>query len=131
MRSPKGFGRNYFTLAAIQAYSSSARSHALHTAARTHARRDGLRADDDRESTPEEETPDLLLGEQQPEPSRRPCHCNRFFRRRACVARRRVRFGTRPLCRCRKTKSGIAPPFPHAFPTDQNRIMKTRNQHAA
>jgi hypothetical protein len=120
VRSPKGFGRNYFTLAAIQAYSSSACAHAVYTAVRTHARRDGLRADDDRDAPPEDEVADLLLEEQQPEPSRRPCHCNCFFRRRTRAVRRRVRFNRRPLCRCRKTKSGIAPPFPRFFSHQQN-----------
>ncbi len=109
MRSPKGFGKNYFSLAAIQAYSSSACSHAVYTAARTHTRSYGISADDESEAPPGEEICDLLLDEQ-PEPSGRPCHCNCFFRRRTRAVERRVRFNKRPLCRCRRTKTGIAPP---------------------
>jgi hypothetical protein len=109
MRTPKGFGGKYFTLAAIQAHSSSAVSHAGYTAARTHTRRFGTLVDDETTSPPEEEIADLLLPEQ-PEPSSRPCDCNGFFRRRTCAVERRVRDARRLICRCRKTKSGIAPP---------------------
>ena len=116
MRSPKGFGKNYFTLAAIQAYSSSACVHAAATAARVHIRICAPEAEGDLESPPSE-CDDLLLAEQQPEPSRRPCHCNRFFRRRTGLVARRIRFRTPPFCRCRKTKSGIAPPPPFLLST--------------
>lgn len=109
MRTPKGFGKNYFTLAAIQAYSSSACSHAVTTAVRTHTRDYGLCADDDYEAPPQEEIADLLL-EERPEPSQ-PCHCNCFFRRRTRTVVQRVRCGKRPLSRFRKTKTGIAPPL--------------------
>ena len=108
MRTPRGFGRNYFSLAAIQAYSSGVRRHAVATAVQTHTRRCGPSTESESEAPPEEEITDLLLPEQ-PEPSS-PCHCNRFYRRRTRDAARRVRQRQPLFCRCRKTRSGIAPP---------------------
>jgi hypothetical protein len=115
MRSPKGFGKNYFSLAAIQAYSSSVCSHAVYTAARMHTRDFGPCTDENEETARDEEIADLLLLEQ-PEPSSRACHCNCFFRRRTRTVVRRVRSGKRPLSRFRKTKTGISPPTVSPYP---------------
>ena len=82
MRAPKGFGRNYFSLAAIQAYSSATVLHGETT--RTHT----ISQQRDRESESEAEaddSPDILECSSQrpvyPRPSGS-CHCNCFFRRK-------------------------------------------------
>jgi len=118
MRTPKGFGKNYFTLSAIQAYSSGIRLDAIAAVARTHTRFYGTSADDDFEAPPEEEIAAALLTEL-PEPSS-PRHCNCFYRRRTRTVERRVRAARRLVCRCRKTKTGISPPLFPIFPTLRN-----------
>jgi len=48
--------------------------------------------------------------ESPPQDSPKPCYCNIFF---ACLAHKILKLAKikkAPLCRCRKTKSGIAPP---------------------
>lgn len=111
MRPPKGFGKNYFSLAAIQAHSASVREHGMGTAARMHTRIYGSCTDDDQEALPEEEITDLLLQEQ-PEPSPRAAYGHCFSRRRTHAVERRVRLSLRHICRNRNTKTGSSPPSP-------------------
>ena len=41
----------------------------------------------------------------------KPCHCNCFFRRLAWLLLHLSERFKRPLCRCRYTKTGLAPPI--------------------
>lgn len=42
--------------------------------------------------------------------SSKPCHCNYYFRKLALLLLYLSKLFKRELCRCRKTKTGLAPP---------------------
>jgi len=115
MRAPKGFGKRYFTLSAIQAYSGSVTLQRSQSALVAHHRRISEECDD--EALLEEDDP-LLAESAAPElpgGGRRPCHCNRHFHRRTC---RHLRSHNRPkrLIRTyRLTFSILAPPKNDSF----------------
>ncbi len=108
----RGFGRNYFTLAAIQAYSSERTLNARQTfeSILEHSK---MFDSEEIDTSP----PDELLSAETitKEPESRPCHCNCFYKNRSKNALYLAFLHQAPLCRCRKTKSGIAPPA--LFPT--------------
>lgn len=118
MRAPKGFGKNYFTLAAIQAYSSAA---ALQGAvSRTHA----VSEQRDRESETEAEaddSPDALLctvTQPLPHPSGSR-HCNCYYKRKT-----RNIIKNHPLPKqyrrpYKLTNSNLSPP-PCLYPSHEN-----------
>lgn len=116
MRAPKGFGKRYFTLAAIQAHSGHAALQRSHTGLLARHRTVAEASDD--EECAEEDDPLLTETLAQELPGggrRRPCHCNRHFHRRAC---RHLRRHDRPrqfIETYRLTFSVLAPPRRHAF----------------
>ncbi len=119
MRSPKGFGKRYFSLTAIQAYAVMPILAARQV---TFARR--LRilrnadASDEEEDPPPEGLCDALAGLI----VSTPCHCDRLFRLRARVALHLVRLIPACTCNCRFfsfRRTGTHPPlsYRHDAPT--------------
>ncbi len=108
MRSPRGFGRRYFSLSAIQAHSVANKllaqmSSFTHQMAIKHLF----------EEEEEEPPPDPLLI---PVCTlvKKPCHCNCYFRARALLLLKLVRFISKCNCKCRFfsfRRSGIHPPL--------------------
>ncbi len=97
----KGFGKNYFRLVAITATVSSVTLHKIATKARRY--RYHINKYESCDEPPDEELENLLHSD-------KPCYCNIFF---ACLAHKVLRLSRikkPPLCRCRYTKTGIAPP---------------------
>lgn len=109
MRAPKGFGKNYFSLGAILAYSSSVTLCSASTAAMAHHR--SICDEEEDETANEEDDPLLVETSALPAGSRRrPCHCNLHFHRLAC---RRLRSHDRPkrfISPYRYTYSTLSPP---------------------
>lgn len=85
MKAPRGFGRRYFTLTAIQAYSTARTLERRHSALYRHV----VIATERNEDPPDEEEPELA--ELTPA---RPCHCNHHFGHRA---RTRLRLYPHPF----------------------------------
>lgn len=87
MRTPKGFGKNYFTLTAIQAYAAAVTLH--RQSVRTEAYR--LQIGDESDEAVDDEDDALLLCISAPAPEgqsgRSAAHCNCRFRR---IARHRL-----------------------------------------
>jgi len=107
----RGFGKNYFRLVAIQAYSAGAVLRRRHTALISRSLSLQLFGCDDAKEDP----PDISeLCECSTLPIRqenKPCHCDRFFRRLAWLLLHLSERFKRPACRCRYTKTGLAPPI--------------------
>ncbi|WP_353662295.1 hypothetical protein [Hydrogenimonas sp. SS33] len=111
----RGFKKTYFTLAAIQAYSTAAVMHARGCAyaARDRGYRTLLGTEAKEDPPPEEsmEPESLLCPFIRLQGGTRPCHCNRHFQRLAYLLLYISEHFRRFLCRCRYTKTGLAPPF--------------------
>ena len=107
----RGFGKNYFRLVAVQAYSAGAVLRRHHTALMAQSLSLQLYTIEESEEDP----PDPLeLCECSGLPVRqdsKPCHCNCFFRRLAWLLLHLSERFKRPACRCRYTKTGLAPPI--------------------
>ncbi len=108
MKHLRGFGKNYFTLAAIQAYSSAVSLHAREGAFLSAVTLFALR--DEQEEDPPDEPPVCGCAATRERDRSRPCHCNCFFRRLAWLLLHLSERFKRPICRCRYTKTGLAPP---------------------
>jgi hypothetical protein len=79
----KGFGKNYFSLAAIQAYSCASTLHSTFTACKT-LLISNLKLSSE---TSEDEPPsDELLLNTCSLQQNKPCHCDCFFRRKTALA---------------------------------------------
>ncbi|BBG65515.1 hypothetical protein NNO_0812 [Hydrogenimonas sp.] len=109
MKSARGFRGRYFTLAAIQALSSEKRLHALESSFVSRAAISTLFAGRESDDPPDEEFESDCAGGRRRDDSK-PCHCNCYFRRVAWLLFHLSKFFRRSLCRCRKTKTGLAPP---------------------
>jgi len=115
MKTAIGFKGRYFTLTAIEALNSAIKLQAINStfisvAVVYNALNDTQEDDDD--------PPDLtscLCQDSFRKNSSKPCHCNCFFRRLACLLLSLSRLFRRTLCRCRKTKTGLAPPSTLSF----------------
>jgi hypothetical protein len=116
VRSPKGFAKNYFTLSAVQAYSTH--SVLQRSKARVHAYVMRLNDECDKDETEEDDpgehlcTPALNIPAHagRPEGSALGVHCNCYYRR---VTRNRIRQNPRPkllISPYRLTNSAISPP---------------------
>jgi hypothetical protein len=109
MRAPRGFGKRYFTLSAIQAYSAVTTLQRRENRTLAHHGMVSDESDDDACLEEDETTPELTAAEL-PGGRRRPCHCNLHFHRIAC---RRLRSHNRPR-RARNpfryTRSTLSPP---------------------
>lgn len=109
MRAPRGFGRNYFSLSAIQAYSS----HVLlgQREARVHAY--SLKLSDECDNEEEDDEPDGPLCAAQLSVPAHAGHCNCYYHR---ITRNRIRLNPKPklfVSSYRLTESVSSPP--HAF----------------
>ncbi len=109
MRAAKGFRGRYFTLAAIQALNSEIVLHAVSTRRFSLFAAYSLFGEEPEEDPPEE--PLTTCTDKNSKDRSKPCHCNCFFRRRAWLLFHLSKFYKRRLCRCRKTKTGLAPPL--------------------
>ena len=108
MRRPKGFGKNYFSLSAICAYSSATVLHAQCTALTQSSRNfsfETLEEEDD----PLEELE--LLESSAVTPVTSSCHCNCFFKRRLYILTQLFKFHPQTFFIYLKTRSGISPPI--------------------
>ena len=110
MKRVRGFGKNYFTLAAIQAYSSEVTREAEAAIAAALCRFGRFAPKKEDEDSPPDETEGLCHAPL-PERHEKPCHCNRYFRRLAWLLLHLSERFKRPPCRCRYTKTGLAPPL--------------------
>ena len=111
MKTAIGFKGRYFTLVAIEALDSAVKLQAVNSTfisvAVVYNALNDTQEDDD--------PPDLtscLCQNSFIKNSSKPCHCNCFFRRLAWLILNLSRLFRRTLCRCRKTKTGLAPPSP-------------------
>ncbi|MEF3191663.1 MAG: hypothetical protein K6347_03805 [Campylobacterales bacterium] len=113
-KTPRGFRRRYFTLAAIQAMVAECKEKAVHSRVRSirfTRRFNGVAYPD--EDPPEDLPPALqalTVGVVAQQSTRCPCHCNRIFATRAHAILYLTQF-LRRICPCRKTKTGLAPPL--------------------
>ncbi len=108
MRSPRGFGRRYFSLSAILAYAIAPKILAQMSAFKCELAIKNLFEEEE-----EDPPPDLLLT-----PictiSQKPCHCNCYFRTRALLLLKIVRYISKCNCKCRFfsfRRSGTHPPI--------------------
>ena len=112
MKMAIGFKGRYFTLTAIQALNSAIKllaknSTFISVAVVYNALSDTQEDDDD--------PPDLTscpCKNSFKQNSSKPCHCNCYFRRLAWLLLNLSKLFRHTLCRCRKTKTGLAPPIP-------------------
>jgi len=77
----RGFGKNYFTLSAILAYSVAHKLQAQVTSAQTL-----LRLVEKKENLDENDSPDFLLQDNSLLLEPKPCHCNCYFKLRTRLA---------------------------------------------
>ncbi|WP_345985686.1 hypothetical protein WCX49_00825 [Sulfurimonas sp. HSL-1656] len=114
MRAPRGFGKRYFTLSAIQAY--SAVTTLEHRENRTLAHHGMVSDESDDEACLEEDEAALEPATTElPGGRHRPCHCNLHFHRLACRHLRshnRPRRARNPFRYTRSTLSPPAVPYP-------------------
>ena len=75
MRAPKGFGKNYFTFSAVQAYSSGVKLASVHSQTQNF-----LFSKISDEDELEEDPPDLELSLSLVLQNTKACHCNCFFK---------------------------------------------------
>ena len=121
MRTPRGFRKRYFTLAAIQAMVCQCKLRSLVSRVIMMGLLVGGMRGGDEDEELLEDPPDLLLSSlavvssiSSYQGSLRPCSCNRVFAGRAYCALFLSSF-LRKLSPCRKTKSGLSPPFSSLF----------------
>ena len=94
----KGFRGKYFTLQAITATAAAVKEHRRASTFDTKHHHHFFYFEEE-DPPPIEELK-----------TSKPCYCNIFFACQAHKALRLSRIKKPPLCRCRKTKTGIAPP---------------------
>lgn len=113
MRMPKGFGRNYFSLTAIQATVTAVTIHAVHTATQllTHHLISVDEADDDPNALLLSELSILTVtSEPDSRPQPRSCHCNCYYKRKTRNIFISLYSKFKPKYFCPNIVSGIAPP---------------------
>ncbi|RUM46127.1 MAG: hypothetical protein DSY46_00950 [Hydrogenimonas sp.] len=111
MKTAIGFKGRYFTLSAIQALHSAITLHAKHSTFISTAVINHLFNEKQAEDPPDLSTACVCQETAQKNRSK-PCHCNCYFRRLAWLLLHLSKLFRRRLCRCRKTKTGLAPPDP-------------------
>lgn len=107
MRTPKGFGKNYFSLSAICAYSSAAVLHAQCTSFTQSSRNISFEMPEEEED-PLEELELLQCSTVRPKSSS--CHCNCYFKRLLYILTQFLKFQKQTFFIYRNTRSGISPP---------------------
>jgi len=108
LRTPKGFGKNYFSLSAICAYSSGVLIQAQ-CSAFTHASRNLSFESLEEEDDPLEEL-EALIQESAFKVKSSSCHCNCFFKNRLYTLTQHFKFHIQTFFIFFKTRSGISPP---------------------
>ncbi len=108
MLRPKGFGKNYFSLSAICAYSSSTVLHAQ-CSAFTQSSRNLTSVETQEEDDPLEEIE--LIQESSVFIPTSSCHCNCYFKKRIYTLLLLLKTFPRTFFIYRKTRSGISPPL--------------------
>ena len=109
MKTPKGFGKNYFSLSAICATSNDVSLQAQ-CSSFTHISRNFSFETLEEEDDPLEELETLLL-ETTTKIKTSSCHCNCFFKNLLYTLSQRFKFHPQTFFIFFKTRSGIAPPF--------------------
>jgi len=109
MRTPKGFGKNYFSLSAICAYSNGVLLQAQ-CSSFTHLSRNLSYESLEEEDLPLEELEALLL-ETTVKISNSSCHCNCFFKNLLYTLTQLFKFYPQTFFIFLKTRSGTAPPL--------------------
>ena len=107
MRTPKGFGKHYFTLVSIQAHSVAHTLHATSARTQTYSLTLASERESDEAPPPDEEAMLACYVEE------RPCHCNCFFNRRTHRILRYSKTLCFKHCNCRFysfRRSGTHPP---------------------
>ena len=102
----KGFGKNYFRLTAITATVSAVNLQRRACSIKELRFERVVIFDQNEDPPPEEPT----SAPAEIDKSSKPCYCNIFF---ACLAHKILKLSKikkPPLCKCRYTKTGIAPP---------------------
>ncbi len=107
VKAPKGFGKRYFSLASVQAHSVAPKLLGLRSCLTSYARTVACEreSEDDPPETPPEATECLV--------SDKPCHCDRYFRRRTTLTLRACRKKSACNCNCRFysfRRTGVHPP---------------------
>jgi len=108
MKRPKGFGKRYFSLSAIQAYAVAPKLHALAVSQATYIHRN-IQIEEEEEDPPPE-----LLEATTCTLSQKPCHCNCYFRARAKLLLKLVKRIPKCNCKCRFfsfRRTGTHPPL--------------------
>ena len=109
MKTPKGFGKNYFSLSAICATSSNVILQAQ-CSSYTHLSRNLSYESLEDEENPLEELEALLL-ETTTKQKTSSCHCNCFFKNLLYTLSQYFKFHPQTFFIFFKTRSGIAPPY--------------------
>ncbi len=114
MRRPKGFGRNYFSLTAIQATVTAVIIHAVTTASQllTFQRTALVASEEDPSDPPVLLAPLAITSEYDPRRIVRSCHCNCYYKRKTRNIFISLYLKYKPKYFCSYTVSGIAPPKP-------------------
>jgi len=112
MKTAIGFKGRYFTLSAIQALHSAITLHAKHSTFISTAVIYHFFNGKEVEEDPPNLSTTCLCPKTAQQNSSKPCHCNCYFRRLAWLLLYLSKLFRRTLCRCRKTKTGLAPPYP-------------------
>ncbi len=108
MKRPKGFGKRYFSLTAIQAYAVAPKLHARFVSYQTSTYHSSVHEEE------EEDPPEELLEATTCTLSQKPCHCNCYFRARAKLLLKLVKRIPKCNCKCRFfsfRRTGTHPPL--------------------
>ena len=110
MKRPKGFGKNYFSLSAICAYSSASVLHAQCTAFTNASRNFNSETLEEEDALLEELD---ILESSFIEQKTSSCHCNCFFKRRLYTLTQIFKFHAQTFFIFNKNRTGISPPLLH------------------
>lgn len=123
MSAPKGFGKHYFTLLAIQAY--TAHTVEQQCSSRVHAYT--LRMDDEHDETSEDEEADALLANAALTLPAHAGHCNCYYRR---ITRNRILENSQPklyISTHKFSNSVSSPPINLQPLSSQKKLFKKEN----
>ena len=109
MRSPKGFGKNYFSLSAICAYANSIVLHAQ-CSSLTHTSTNLSFETHEEDDDPLAEL-DILVLESSKLVKSSSCHCNCFFKNLLYTLNQFFKFHPQTFFIFSKTHTGISPPL--------------------
>lgn len=113
MKLLNGFGKKYFTLSSIQAYSAATKLHSIITSTKNHLNvKLSISSEDDKE---EEDSPPNLqdLIQNCYTQNIKPCHCDCFFKNRTALAVSLFKFIPRCPYYCKFfafRRTGVHPP---------------------